>query len=476
MVNSRLSRNALIYLFGGVIAVGGNFLLTPIYINILNVSDYGNWSKFLLLFQIMLAIFGLGLMATMTRLLVNKKSSRIDVYLSTSTWISSIYSLIVVTLLVFANIFLRYFYNVESLFNINLDYYVYASICAASLVYMQILMGKYLLNEEAIKYRGISLISFSMQLIFLFSYLYIVNEATLLGVILTMLTSMVAAGFFAFAILIARHGKVFEKEAAKKILSFSVPVAFYIIAGQANDFGTRFMLVSFVDDVEIGVFTATFMYTSVIAMAASAINLAWVPIFYKNYKAFMIGDIYKNSTKVFSALIAALTLVLVFFSEWFFFTYTSGKIEVDRILITTLAMYFWMSSSIWMSVSNPLFFKKKTKIIFHLTLLAFLQTIVITYFLIREYGSNGAGIGLIINSIFMILYGYYYLKKYDLDRIDYKYIIKIFLLLVLIFNMYIQESIDTGPIVAIVFISLFYIFISVRKDMVRLFDSVKVSV
>ena len=138
MINSRLSKNALIYLFGGVIAAGGNFLLTPIYINILNVSDYGNWSKFLLLFQIMSAIFGLGLMATMTRLLVNKKSSRIDVYLSTSIWISSIYSLSVVALLIFANTFLSYYYNVEGLFNIDLDYYVYAGICAASLVFMQI--------------------------------------------------------------------------------------------------------------------------------------------------------------------------------------------------------------------------------------------------------------------------------------------------------------------------------------------------
>ncbi len=424
------SGNALIYIIGGVITAGGNIMLAPVYLRVLSGEDYGMWSKFNLLVQIFQPIMCWGLLASMSRIIVDLTEENRKQFIAAALTIATLFNTIIIVA-VYLLVKLKF---AEELIDISLlKLLPYALIVTATSAYPNILMGVYIADGSAIKYRGLGLIGFALQATFLGLFAYN-TEMLYIDAIVALLLASLLYSVWSIYILVKKSKWAIKIKECKLIISYGLPVVFYSIIGQLTDFVIRYMLMKKVDVVEFGVFGAITIYASIVAMFSSAINLAWVPIYFRNGSIVNSTDLYAKYCDIFIAFNAIIAAFLIIFSNDLISIYSNNKIAVDISIAGKLIVTAWLNSAVWMCLVNPIFYAKRTRLVFLIVLLAFLATLPIIYYFATSNSTYGAVFSLLFNAVALCLIALLILNKINGPKINIFKILFILILLLLISN------------------------------------------
>lgn len=422
------SRNTIIYLVGGVVAAGGNFLLTPMYLRLLSAEDYGAWSQFNLMLQFLQPIMSWGLLATMARLLVD--ADELVRKRKTAAALKMVTALNAALLVMIVGITQPRFLQ-PLVADQWLNLLPFAAVAAALAAYPTILMGVYLADGKAIQYRGLSLLGFVLQA----AVLGVCVSQFLMDVRVVVLAMIAAASIYAtlsvYQLVRAAKWNANASE-YQALLTFGVPVVLYTVVGQLNDLVTRYVLATKVTGADFGAFSAGLIYASVIAMLSSAINLAWVPLFYRRSTEWIASGVYRQFVDVFANLTAICGAFLIVFSDELLAFYSSGKVSLNVSLVGTLVITSWLSSAIWMSLANPLFHQKRSSTVLFIVLLAITVSMPLALFLIPRHGLYGAALSLFFNAFILCLIAAFALRKLGVSGLNYPKLAIVLFLLILI--------------------------------------------
>jgi O-antigen/teichoic acid export membrane protein len=422
------SKNTIIYLVGGVVAAGGNILLAPMYLRLLSAEDYGAWSQFTLMLQFLQPIMCWGLLATMARLLVDSdeeaRTRKMAAALKMVTVLNAVLLLMIVG--VTQQRFLQ-----PLVADQLLDLLPFAAVAAALAAYPNILLGVYVADSKALQYRSLSLVGFILQAAFLGAC----ASLFLLDVRMAILAMIAAASVYG-ALSVYQLARVAKWNADvyeyKELFKFGAPLVLYTIAGQSTDFVTRYVLSATVTATDFGAFSAGMIYASVVAMLASAINLAWVPLFYRRAQEWTASGFYQQVVDVIATITAVCGMFLIVFSDELLAIYSDGKVSLDGSTVGAIVISAWLSSAVWMGLSNPLFHQKRTKLVFSIVLLAIAICMPLALFLISRYGVFGASIALLFNALALCVIAALALYKLRMPRLNLSKIVILLILLILI--------------------------------------------
>lgn len=428
MKSPSFSKNTIIYLVGGVVAAGGNILLAPMYLRLLSAEDYGAWAQFNLMLQFLQPIMGWGLLATMARLLVDSDEAARRQKLAAA--LKMVTTLNVALLLMIVGVTQQSFLPILITDQI-LQLLPFAAVAAALAAYPSILQGMYVADSKAFQYRSLSLVGFSLQAAVLGACASQFSLDAKMAILAMISAASVYAAMSAYQLARAAEWNVGASE-YKALFMFGGPVVLYTFVGQSSEFVTRYILATTVTGTDFGAFSAGMTYASVIAMLSSAINLAWVPLFYRRAQEWIESGVYKQFVDVFAACIAAIAAFLIIFSNELLAVYSGGKVSLDVSIVGALVISCWLSSAIWMSLSNPLFHQKRSRMVLMIVLLSIVIAMPLSLFLIDRHGVLGASLALLFNALVLCLIASLSLRKLGIPGLNYSKLLTIFFLLIFI--------------------------------------------
>jgi O-antigen/teichoic acid export membrane protein len=422
------SKNTIIYLVGGVVAAGGNILLAPMYLRLLNAEDYGAWSQFSLMLQFLQPIMSWGLLATMSRLLTDSdeetRARRMAAALKLVTALNV--GLFAVILGITQQRFVQ-----PLIADQRLNLLPFAVVAAALAAYPSILMGVYVAAGKALQYRTLSLVGFILQAAVLGAFASLFSADVRLAIL-----AMIAAtsGYAAISVYKLARAAKWNADGYdyKELFAFGAPVVLYTVAGQSTDFITKYALAASVTLTDFGAFSAGMIYASVVAMLASAINLAWVPLFYRRAQEWTASGVYQQVVDVIATATAVCGMFLIIFSEEMLAIYSGGKSSLDASIVGMLVISAWLSSAVWMGFSNPMFYQKRTKIIVNIMLLSISICMPLAFIIIARFGAFGASVVLLLNALTLCVIAAIALYKLKILKLNYSKLIPILFYLLVI--------------------------------------------
>ena len=422
------SANVLIYFFGGILAAGANFLLAPIYLRSLSETDFGIWSQFLLFQQLLQIVMSWGMMAAMTRLLVGVADDVKKAFIHSAINSCLVLNIsIIVLFLISFNLF-----NLEKIINYeDLTIISFAVLSALFFAFPSILMGYYIADSNAIKFRSLSIISFLIQftLIIVGINLYEINYYIAI--------SLSVFGMFLFSAicligLIRISGYKLTFSHSKKLLLFSSPLIVYTLVSQGYDMIVKFILLIVITPEYFGLFSATLLYSSISSMIASAVNLSWAPLFFGNTKKWSNNNIYYDYVKISTSLIAIISCFLFVFWEELLPIYFGYLPEISTIFVALLCISSWMASIVWTGFTNPIFEKGLTIKLMNIAIKALIILSPFAYYLIINFDLLGTSISLLSYSILICYLSSSYLRELNIIEIPIIEIIRTFILMIIV--------------------------------------------
>ncbi|WP_138512353.1 lipopolysaccharide biosynthesis protein [Rhodoferax bucti] len=442
MYQRSLSKNALIHLLGGVVAAGGQIILAPIYLRLLNSNEYGLWSQFLLFWQFVQPVFSWGLLSSIARMLVDANDKQRQKIISAGMRLSTCLNIVV--LISIATVFsvLR-----ESIAEYEIrEIFLFSAIIAALNAYPLILMGVHLASNNALKYRSVALTGFILQVVMLGITALLVQLEIKGAVIAQVIASGFYAAFAVWQLSLMQVNARPDRFDYMALLSFGMPIVLYTLIGQASDFVTRSFVATQVNKADFGTFSAGFLFASIIAMISSAINLAWIPHYYRKASAWNASGLYSRFVEAFVASTALFAASIVIFSDELLTAYSGGSVKLPVSTVAGLVIASWLNSAVWMSLTNPLFQLKRMRTVLGISVAATALSMPLTWLLIIQLGLTGASWGLAINAFILCSLAALALRNLDLHKPTYLRLILLMLLMLLMLSgpwlnwLYLQDA------------------------------------
>ena len=399
MRRASLSRNTVIHLVGGVVAAGGNLLLAPVYLRLLSADDFGAWSRFLLAVQVMQPVFCWGLLATMTRLLADgdDDADRRARLLAAGLRLATLLNLLLLALLLVGlPAWQRWVVDATSARLV-----LFAAAAAALAAYPAMLMGVHMADNDALRYRGVSLMGFGLQVLVLAAAAMLVHLDAQGAATAMLLATGIYALVAVWRLWPQQAGARPGRADHRALLAFGVPVVLYTVSGQASDFLIRSLVAAQVSRAEFGAFSAGLLFASLIAMLSSAVNMAWVPLYYRKAQQWTESGVYSRFVELFAAASGLAAAFLIVFSDELLTAYSGGRVQLPVSTVAGLVIAAWLNTAVWMGLSNPLFQQQRTRTVLAVALAAAVMSAPLAWLFIRQLGVSGASWSLAANALLL---------------------------------------------------------------------------
>ena len=418
--------NSLIHILGGVVLASCNFLLAPVYLRLLSPSDFGVWSSYLLAVQVLQPMLCWGLLGAMSRLLVDADDERRPRLIGSGVRLSSALNILfLVCLWASLPVLQSWVADVEMQF-----LFLLAAVSSALSVYPAILMGLYVADNDAVRYRSVGLMGVGLQIASLIAVV-LFTQLDAQGAVLAMLLGMGVYSFLAMSRLLSEQsGGRIKISDYTEVLIFGLPIMLYTLLGQASDFLIRSLLVVKVSRADFGSFSAGLLLASTVAMIASAVNLAWVPLYYRKAQAWSLSGVYSHFVEVIAAITALVAAFLIIFSDELLMVYSGGSVEMPSSSMAGLVIAAWLNSAVWMGVSNPLFQQKRTFSVLALAMAATVLSIPLSLLLVDQHGVLGAAWALASSALVLCVLAALLLRHLGFSSPQYSRLLLLLLLLI----------------------------------------------
>jgi len=151
-------------------------------------------------------------------------------------------------------------------------------------------------------------------------------------------------------------------------------------------------------------------------MAASSVNLAWTPLFYRHAGAWLADGTYRAFTALVAAALGAFGIVLIVFSRALLSLYAGGAVALGTATIGVLVTAAWLNSVVWAAYANPLFEQKRSRTPMLIALAAAVPSLPIGLALVDRWGAAGAAGALLLNAALACAFATLALRRVGIPR------------------------------------------------------------
>lgn len=253
------------------------------------------------------------------------------------------------------------------------------------------------------------------------------------------------------AICIIRSGRlIFSSDYWKFCLALSIPIIFHNLSGIVLNQSDRIML-QYLDSLSnVGIYSLSYAFGSVITTIWNALNNSWVPFYYELSNNNKTNEIIAR-TKNYCELFTIICAVFMLLSPEVFRVFASAEYweGANLLPIIVVGLYFIFMYSFPV---NYEFFCKKTKTIALGTSIAAIANIGLNIVFIRKIGIYGAAIATLISYLLQFVFHLVSVKRIERDQVvKYQYTFRMFLF----------------PMVLLLFVAIVCYFVGIQLTIVR---------
>jgi len=418
-------KNSLIFAFFSFLINSINFILIPIYTNNLTVREYGTMASITIFITAFTTVFTFGLNGAISKMffdLSNKKEE--DDFISTSFVTKFIISTIILLLFLLNNgLFLNNVFK-----NIKFDPFLKYSILISYFnIFSVVPLSLLLVKGNALKYRILTSTYFALNTILTLLNLLILRTG-LIGIFKAQLyANLLMAIYYIFSIYYKRQFN-FNKNFSYTLIIFGFPIMLYNLSGMIIEQSSKILIERLLSLKELGIYNLAFQFSSIIVLINNAINMAWVPIYFRESKENENSKLFQLFSKYLFILLSFIALLIAVFQKYFIIFILSKNYENAETYIPILVYVFVLTNTYWVLLINPIFQSKQIK---YLPLLAVISgglSIFLCYLLIPKFGLLGAIISVFVGNLLMNFMTYLIIKNKMTLRYDNKKLISIILI------------------------------------------------
>lgn len=393
------------------VQTAGRYLSMPFLIRLLTTEQYGIYSVFLSWIQIITVFATLNLQAGVFNNAMFKFPEQRDGYTAASQSLSAVLTAAcLVIYLLFSG-----FWN--ALFGLDVD--------LIFMIFLQLFFTESFLlwsSRQRYEYRYMNLLCYTALLAALYMFvplgcgLAFPQGQRLRAVIYSGV--VVQAGFgLSFMIYNYIKGKIFYKrEFWHYALSFNIPLIPHYLSGIILGQADRVMIRNYIGSAEAGIYSFTYNISLVINIITNSINNAIVPYTYQKLK----NRDYQNLRKIANLLLIMVGGMCLTFSviapELFRLIATQDYYDaVFLVPVISLSSYFTFQYSLYANIE---FFFEENKFITVASVIGAIANIVLNYIFMQLYGYYAAGYTTLFCYILFSISHYVFMRKVCKKHID----------------------------------------------------------
>lgn len=211
---------------------------------------------------------------------------------------------------------------------------------------------------------------------------------------------------------IVKKKKSLEKSSSKELLEKSFPMMFTGLFLYLLGWVDVFMLEGMKSSKEVGIYNAAFKIASLAYLIITVINIVIAPKIAELYHKKELESLHKTivqSTRLISVLTIPLVISIVFFRRDILSFFGEEFIIGEQALIWIILGILF--SAMVGTVDQILNMTDNQKVLRNIVFISFLTNVILNYFLIPEYGVDGAAISSLITNVFLNVGCVIYVKR-----------------------------------------------------------------
>lgn len=420
----QLAGQTAIYGLSSIVARIINFFFVPLYTRMLTTGNYGLASELLAYIALLQVVLTFGMETGFFRF-ASKDKSRAEVIFSTaliSLGATSVSFLLLITL----------FAGPISLFAEHpANYIIYSALILAIDCFTAILFAELRFKNKAFKFalfRTIKILSEVSFNLILFLYLpkYFITHPD--SVLLNFIPATPDYGYILMAILLSCMVSlvlfvprllnlhfVFSKQQFHELIIYSLPLMIAGLPGVANDFISRIFFRFFAPTTspwqdQLGIFNANVKLAVFMVLFVQMFRYAAEPFFFSSSARDDMKKIYADVMKYFVAFCVLIFLCIAMYPELFALLlgkeFRIGIGVLPIMLIANILLGIVFNLSMWYKLSG------KTRYALTITMLGLGINLLINIVFMPVYGYLAAAWGYLFSYLAMVIFSYYLSRKY----------------------------------------------------------------
>jgi O-antigen/teichoic acid export membrane protein len=451
-------KNSLIFAFFSFLINSINFILIPIYTNNLSVQEYGAMASISIFITAFTTVFTFGVNGAISKMyfdLSNQKEE--DEFILTTFATKLIISTTILLLfllnngLFLNNIFKNIKFNPYLKYSLLISYFNIFSVVPLSLL---------LVKGNALKYRILTSTYFILNSILTLFNLLILKTG-LIGIFKAQLYANLLMAIYYISSIYYKRQFNFSKKVSYTLIIFGFPIMLYNLSGMIIEQSSKILIERLLSLKDLGIYNLAFQFSSIIVLINNAINMAWVPIYFKESKENENSNLFQLFSKYLFILLSFIALLIAVFQKYFLIFILTKNYETAEIYIPILVYVFVLTNTYWVLLINPIFQSKQIKYLPGLAIISGGLSIFLCYLLIPKFGLIGAIISVFVGNLSMNFMTYLIIKRKMILRYDNKKLITIILISFILFiltTLIHNNNLLVEIILKIVIVS-FYVFI-----------------
>ncbi len=420
----QLAGQTAIYGLSSIVARIINFFFVPLYTRMLTTGNYGLASELLAYIALLQVVLTFGMETGFFRF-ASKDKSRAEVIFSTaliSLGSTSLSFLLLITL----------FAGPISLFAEHpANYIIYSALILAIDCFTAILFAELRFKNKAFKFalfrtiKILSEVSFNLML-FLYLPKYFITHPD--SVLLNFIPATPDYGYILMAILLScivslvlfvprllNLHFVFSKQQFHELIIYSLPLMIAGLPGVANDFISRIFFRFFAPTTspwqdQLGIFNANVKLAVFMVLFVQMFRYAAEPFFFSSSARDDMKKIYADVMKYFVAFCVLIFLCIAMYPELFALLlgkeFRIGIGVLPIMLIANILLGIVFNLSMWYKLSG------KTRYALTITMLGLGINLLINIVFMPVYGYLAAAWGYLFSYLAMVIFSYYLSRKY----------------------------------------------------------------
>jgi O-antigen/teichoic acid export membrane protein len=456
-----LIKSSLVYGLGSVISSLIGFFLLPVYTRYLTPGDYGVLETLTTTTTVLTIILIFGMDTSQFRFTFDSEDpqQRRQVTATANVFIWGL-TLIIVTVLLLAGSFISRILFGTTDYTLVLDIgFISAGIAAVSKIPINI----FRINNQPTKYLIVAV--FQILLTIALCIFFVVGlKKGVFGVITGTLIASVVSALLSFYLVRDHLSFSPSYKLLKEMLRFATPTIPANISLWILPMANRYFILSYNGTVELGLFSMGNRFASIISLAIGAFTMAWPQAAFSVMNRKDSQKIYARTLTYFVFAGCIIVLILSLFGkELLILMTTQGFFDAEKI-IPILAMAYLFSGCFSIFLIG-MFLVKKNTLVFPVTVVAAILSLILNIILIPRLGMMGAAWVTLISYLVMALFCWQAANRvYHVDY-EWKYlgtilamtVAVIFLNRFLVFDVLYFSIIFKLSLIVIISISLLYI-------------------
>ncbi len=430
MKTNKVVKNTIIFSIFSFLVNGINFFLIPFFTKYLSVEEYGIVASVTLSITFFTAFFTFGLNGAFSRIFfeIDDPNEKLSL-LNTSFFTNIILATVITSIIVFTNgLFLNYVFK-----SVKYEPFLKYSLLISFLNIFSIAQLSYLLVKgEALKYRILTSAYFILNTLFTIINLSIFKTG-IIGLLKSQICSNLILAIYYLLTTLKMSNKLFNVKYSIKLLYLGIPLMLYTLLGMIIDQSSKYFVERYLSLKDLGIYNLAYQFSSIITLINSAINMAWVPIYFEESKLDENSEKFRTFSKYIFQIVSLIALCISVYQKYILKIFINKNYENATIFIPIFVYIFVISNTYWFLFINPIFQAKKTKYLPFIALISGLVTIFICILFIPKFGIYGAILSVLFGYLIMNICGYLVVNKFLKLRYDHLKLFSIYLLSLIFF-------------------------------------------